>query len=218
MVSGAVGGVIGLATLLGDGASAWLLKGFTGSVKGSEVPAFDCGVWGGEACSVRLRDAAAVAPRVAPAPAAERAPVAEGVRSGANWVTGRTLSCGGLVGVIGSNLGGGGGGATLLAANAFSFSGSISSIFWPCLFLRMKKKMKTAIKPTPRITPIAIPAFAPPVRPSDPDAPGRAVDEAADLSKDDVCVAAASSNPVLDKEEVEEVAVEKVVIAVGVSF
>jgi hypothetical protein len=112
-------------------------------------------------------------------------------------------------------LGGGGGGATLLAANTFSFSISMSSIFSPCFFfLRINKKINPTIKPTPRITPIAIPAFAPPVRPSGPEAPGTEVAEA----EGDACVAAASSNPVLAKEEVEEVAVENVVITVGVLF
>jgi hypothetical protein len=92
-----------------------LPKGFTGSPNGSVLLTLDCGVWGGEALPVKLRDPAAATPRVAPAPTPPAARAVIEVRSGANCVTGRTLSCGGADGVIGWGFGGGPGGGILSA-------------------------------------------------------------------------------------------------------
>ena len=79
---------------------------------------------------------------------------------------GRTFNWGGLTGVLGDgDLGGGPGDGKSRFWKLFSLSST--SMPLACFFFRSQTIANNAITPIPRITPIAIPAFAPPDKPLD---------------------------------------------------
>jgi hypothetical protein len=84
--------------------------------------------------------------------------------------------------------------------------------------LRIKKKISAAITPTPKMTPMATPAFAPPVIPSEVVVP-RAVDEAdaAESLLDPVEVAVSKSLTSWEDPEVDDAEVTKEVVVIGAS-